>query len=136
MLTSYLPHPFLVASALLFWVTWRAFVSVRRRAKHAHPKSRRPLRLAIESVLLGLFVLTVCVAVPLLFGDPSRIDLEYILVMVIMALGFGVAYFMAPFMGYNLLWNTMMFQQDRAPFLALMLAMLFLAMGIQAQIAL
>jgi len=87
-------------------------------------------------VLLGILVLAVCVAAPAAFGDPSRVDLEYVLVIVIMALALGIAYFMAPFMGYNLLWNWMFFGRDRAPFLALMLAMLFLVMGIQAQFAL
>src|SRR5688572_9896234 len=103
MLASYLPNPFLVASVLLFGFTWWAFVSARRRAKGTHPKSRRPLRLAIESIALALAVLAVCVAVPAFFADPSRIDLEYVLVIVITALALGIAYFMAPFMGYNLL---------------------------------
>lgn len=135
MLASYLPHPFFVASGLLFGFTLWAFISARRRAKSTHPKSKRPFRLAVESILLGVAVLAVSVALPG-FDDPSRIDLEYVLVIAIMALALGIAYFMAPFMGYNLLWNAMLFGQDRAVFFALVLAMLFLVMGIQAQFAL
>ena len=136
MLASYLPHPFFVASGLLLGFTWWAFVSARKRAKTFHPKSRHPFRLAIESIFLALAVLALCLGVPAIFGDPSSVDFEYLLVIGIMASALGIAYFMAPFMGYNLLWNTMAFGQDRAPFFALMLAMLFLIMGIRAQFGL
>jgi hypothetical protein len=136
MFAAYLPHPFLVASGLLFAFTWWAFVSARRRAKKVHPKSQHPLRLGIESILLGLAVLAVTLGAPALLDDPSRIDLGYVVVVGSMSLALTAAYFMAPFMGYNLFWDAYMFNQDRAVFLALLSAMLFLFMGIQGQFGL
>jgi|SRR5438477_408068 len=138
MLATYLPHPFLVASGLLFAFMGWAFISERRRVKSPHPKTRNPLRLGIESFLLGFTVLVLSLGAAVALDGRSRVDSEYGLVMVSMSLALGSAYFMAPYMGYNLLWNARWGYANgpAAPFLALFLAMLFLVMGIKAQFGL
>ena len=138
MLTTYLPHPFLVASGLLFAFTGWTFISERRRAKSPHPKTRNPLRLGIESFFLGFGVLVFSLGAPVILDGRFRVDSEYGLVMVSMSLALGSAYFMAPYMGYNLLWNTRWgnFDGPAALFLALFLAMLFFVMGVKAQFGL
>ena len=44
----WLPNPFLVASALLFGFTGWTFISMRKRVTEVHPKTRRPVRLAVH----------------------------------------------------------------------------------------
>jgi len=92
----------------------------------------------MESFLLGFFALALSLGAPALLDGRSRVDSEYGLAMVSMSLALGCAYFIAPYMGYNLLWNTRWGYANgpAAPFLALFLAMLFLIMGVKAQFGL
>src|SRR5262245_42350241 len=134
MLASYLPHPFFVGSALIFVFIGWTFISIRRRRrdKPPHPKTRRPALLALESGAIGLAWFALTVGAALLWADPGKADAEYVTVMAIMSFSIGTAYFAAPYLGYNLLWNSYVFGQDRAIYLALAVALSLLVMGLRA----
>ena len=129
---AYLPHPFLIASALLFGFAWWTFTSERRQVKKAHSKTLHPVQLLVESVLLGLAVSGLFIAIPLWKSEPIRFDAEIVSIMMVFGLASAGAYFMAPYMGYNLLSNTRTFSGP-AMWFCLMSGMLCLLMGIQAQ---
>ena len=125
----YIPHPFFVASALLFAVAGWAFVSERGKVKRAHPKTLHPIRLAFESAIAGALFPAI---IFMLSGAPSHIDTETIELLGVVALGTATAYFAAPYMGYNLFYNARIFD-GAALWLCLLLAMCFLDMGIHAR---
>lgn len=133
MLAEYIPHPFLVASALLFGFVWWTFVSERKRVKKPHPKTLHPVRLVFESALLGLFFSGMAVA--FCIWNSKEVQGENALLAAAFGLSWAIAYFISPYMGYNLLW-TGHGGRAAAPFLALLMAMLALSEGLKVQVGL
>ena len=123
----YLPHPFFWAAAFLAGFAWWTFSSERRRIKKPHPKTLRPSRLAVESVLFGI---AVSVAVFLVGG--SKLDFEFALIGAAFGVAAGLSQFASPFMGYDFLWNTRLFSGP-ALFFALLSMQLCFLMGLEAQ---
>lgn len=129
---AYLPHPFFVAVAALAVFGYMAFVSERRKVKVPHPKASRPLRLGFESLSIALALFAVMLfALASIYG----INQGNVEIAVILAVGVGAAYFICPFVGYNLFWNGRIFD-GAAPLLLVLLLLTFLRMGIQAQFGL
>ena len=133
-IVRYLPHPFFVASVFLFAFAWWTLVSERRRARKQHPKTLRPLRLVLEGLGVGLAISAMCFTLPLWTHEPLRSDAGSISIVVVVGLASAGAYIAAPYMGYNFLWNTRIFDAW-AMWLALAAAMTFLLMGMETHFA-
>jgi len=133
-IVRYLPHPFFVASAFLFAFAWWTVISERRRVKKQHPKTLRPLRLVLEGLGVGLAISAMCFTLSLWAHGPLRSYDGLISIVVVVGLASAGAYVTAPYMGYNLLWNTRMFDAW-AMWLALVAALTFFLMGMDAHFA-
>ena len=130
----FLPHPSFVASVFLFGFAWWTFISERKRVKKQHPKTLRPLRLFLEGLGLGIAVSAVCFTLPLWTHEPLRFDAGSISIVVVVGLASAGAYIAAPYMGYNFLWNTRIFDAW-AMWLALAAAITFFVMGMDSHFA-
>jgi hypothetical protein len=95
-----------------------------------HPKTLRPLRLILESLAVGIAASALCFAMPLWQHGSFALDVQWLGVTVIVGVASTGAYFAAPYMGYNFLWNTRIFD-GAAMWLALAAAMTSLFMGLQ-----
>jgi hypothetical protein len=133
MLVTYLPHPFLVVSALLIGVGWWAFASLRKRVKKPHPKTFHAIRLSMESLLYGLVAFGGLLAARMYGGQP--LDGEFTWIAIVFGLSLSMANFMCPYMGYNFFGNTKL-AYAMWPFIVLILASSFLILGVKAQFGL